>query len=117
MSRHRSCRSCRRHRRRVPAAVDWSAGSSDTLIRDEPAPDSSRLTGRCCRNRLDLQPEIEDRIATFETEPRSAEQIDAQLRDKWGRFPTVVYRRHGKLDGEWRDCVVVERLLGEAARV
>jgi L-amino acid N-acyltransferase YncA len=26
-----------------------------------------------------------------------------------------VYRRHGKLDGEWRDCVVVERLLGEAA--
>ena len=25
------------------------------------------------------------------------------------------YRRHGKLDGEWRDCVVVERLLGEAA--
>jgi L-amino acid N-acyltransferase YncA len=27
-----------------------------------------------------------------------------------------VYRRHGKLDGEWRDCVIVERLLGEAAR-
>ena len=27
-----------------------------------------------------------------------------------------VHRRHGKLDGEWRDCVVVERLLGEAAR-
>jgi L-amino acid N-acyltransferase YncA len=27
-----------------------------------------------------------------------------------------VYRRHGKLDGEWRDCVVVELLLGEAAR-
>lgn len=26
-----------------------------------------------------------------------------------------VYRRHGKLDGEWRDCVIVERLLGEAA--
>ncbi len=26
-----------------------------------------------------------------------------------------VYRRHGKLDGEWRDCVVVEKLLGEAA--
>ena len=22
-----------------------------------------------------------------------------------------VYRRHGKLDGEWRDCVIVERLL------
>jgi phosphinothricin acetyltransferase len=25
------------------------------------------------------------------------------------------YVRHGKLDGEWRDCVIVERLLGEAA--
>jgi L-amino acid N-acyltransferase YncA len=24
-----------------------------------------------------------------------------------------VHRRHGKLDGEWRDCVVVELLLGE----
>jgi L-amino acid N-acyltransferase YncA len=23
-------------------------------------------------------------------------------------------RRHGRLDGEWRDCVPVERLLGEA---
>jgi L-amino acid N-acyltransferase YncA len=26
-----------------------------------------------------------------------------------------VYRRHAKLDGEWRDVVVVELLLGEAA--
>ena len=26
-----------------------------------------------------------------------------------------LYRRHGKLDGEWRDCVIVERLLGDAA--
>jgi len=25
------------------------------------------------------------------------------------------YRRHGKLDGQWRDCVIVERLLGDAA--
>ena len=24
------------------------------------------------------------------------------------------YRRHAKLDGVWRDCVIVERLLGEA---
>jgi L-amino acid N-acyltransferase YncA len=23
------------------------------------------------------------------------------------------YRRHAKLDGEWRDCVIVERLLGD----
>jgi L-amino acid N-acyltransferase YncA len=26
-----------------------------------------------------------------------------------------IYRRHGKLDGVWRDVVIVERLLGEAA--
>lgn len=26
-----------------------------------------------------------------------------------------IYQRHGKLDGQWRDCVIVERLLGEAA--
>jgi L-amino acid N-acyltransferase YncA len=26
-----------------------------------------------------------------------------------------IQRRHGRLDGEWKDCVVVERLLGEAA--
>jgi L-amino acid N-acyltransferase YncA len=25
-----------------------------------------------------------------------------------------IHRRHGRLDGAWRDCVVVERLLGEA---
>jgi phosphinothricin acetyltransferase len=143
---------------------------------------------------------IEDRIATFETEPRSVEYVEAQLRDKADRYPTVVverdgeviawagfggyrsrpcyagigehsvyvardargagaglaalqgllaaaeergfwkllsrifpenvaslalhrkagfrevgvYRRHGKLDGAWRDCVIVERLLGDA---
>src|SRR5687768_7592270 len=140
---------------------------------------------------------IADRIATFETEPRTPEQIAAQITDKGERFPTVVaeqdgqivawatagayrsrpayagvaehsvyvaraargkgagrvvldafcrvyaergfwkivsrifpenvaslalhercgfrvvgvYRRHGKLEGEWRDCVIVERLL------
>ena len=27
-----------------------------------------------------------------------------------------IQRRHGRLDGEWRDCVLVERLLGDAAR-
>jgi L-amino acid N-acyltransferase YncA len=28
-----------------------------------------------------------------------------------------VQRRHGRLDGQWRDCVLVERLLGDAASV
>jgi len=140
---------------------------------------------------------IADRVATFETEPRTAAQIATLLADKGERFPTVVverdggvvawagasayrsrpayagvaehsvyvardargtgagrvaldalcrvyaglgfwkivsrifpenapslrlhercgfrvvgvYRRHGKLDGQWRDCVIVERLL------
>ena len=26
-----------------------------------------------------------------------------------------IQRRHGRLDGEWKDCVLVERLLGPAA--
>jgi phosphinothricin acetyltransferase len=142
---------------------------------------------------------IAERIATFETEPRTAEQIAMQLRDKGDRFPTIVaehdgrivawagagpyrarpayagvaehsvyvarsargkgagrvvlnalcrayaqrgfwkivsrifpentaslalhercgfrvvgtYERHGKLEGKWRDCVIVERLLDE----
>ena len=144
---------------------------------------------------------IEDRVATFETEPRSPEDIRAQLASKGDRYPTVVverdgvvvawasagayrgrpayagvaehsvyvdrsarghgagraaldalfrcyeargfwklvsrifpenvaslalheragfrtvgvYARHGKLEGQWRDCVIVEKLLGEAA--
>ena len=144
---------------------------------------------------------IADRIATFETEPRSARQIAMQLAEKGDRFPTIVaehdgrviawagagpyrarpayagvaehsvyvarsargngagrvvldalcrayaergfwkivsrifpentaslalhercgfrvvgvYKRHGKLDGEWRDCVIVERLLEDNA--
>ena len=143
---------------------------------------------------------IAERIATFETEPRTAAQMAAQLADRGERFPTVVveragrvvawagagayrsrpayggvaehsvyvaraargtgagraaleglcrayaergfwklvsrifpentaslalhercgfrvvgvYRRHGTLEGEWKDCVIVERLLDEA---
>ena len=143
---------------------------------------------------------IEERIATFETEPRSPEQMATWLAEKAGRYPVMVaerdsrvvawagtgpyraracydgiaefsvyadrgargtgaaqaalqglieaceragftklvsrifpensrsrglcqkvgfrevgiYRRHGKLDGVWRDTVIVERLLGEA---
>ena len=37
------------------------------------------------------------------------------LHRKVGFREVGVYRRHGKLDGEWRDCVIVEKLLGEAA--
>jgi L-amino acid N-acyltransferase YncA len=145
---------------------------------------------------------IAERVATFETEPRTAQQVAAALREKGDRYPTVVveragevvawagagayrsrpayagvaehsvyvarsargsgagraalealcrvyaergfwkivsrifpentaslalhercgfrvvgtYRRHGKLEGVWRDCVIVEALLGDAGR-
>jgi phosphinothricin acetyltransferase len=39
-----------------------------------------------------------------------------RLHEACGFSVVGVYRRHGKLDGEWRDCVIVERLLGEATR-
>lgn len=75
---------------------------------------------------------IEERVATFETRLRSAEEIGAWFGDD---LPFVVadnlasravhraagftevglQRRHGRLDGEWKDCVLVERLLGAAA--
>ncbi len=38
------------------------------------------------------------------------------LMAKVGFREVGIYERHGKLDGVWRDCVIVERLLGEAAR-
>jgi phosphinothricin acetyltransferase len=37
------------------------------------------------------------------------------LMAKVGFHEVGTYRRHGKLDDVWRDCVIVERLLGEAA--
>jgi phosphinothricin acetyltransferase len=40
---------------------------------------------------------IADRIATFETEPRTVEQIRAQLEDKGERYPTVVVERDGRV--------------------
>jgi hypothetical protein len=43
---------------------------------------------------------IAERQATSETRPRSG-----------GGHP----RRHGRLDGEWKDAVLVERVLGDAA--
>ena len=37
------------------------------------------------------------------------------LHERAGFRVVGVYRRHGLLDGAWRDCVIVERLLGRAA--
>lgn len=36
------------------------------------------------------------------------------LHERCGFRVVGVYQRHGKLEGQWRDCVIVERLLGPA---
>ena len=38
-----------------------------------------------------------------------------RLHERAGFRVVGVYRRHGRLDGRWRDCVIVEKLLGEGA--
>jgi len=38
-----------------------------------------------------------------------------ELMSRMGFREVGVYRRHGRLDGQWRDCVIIERLLGDAA--
>ncbi|HYB42074.1 MAG TPA: arsinothricin resistance N-acetyltransferase ArsN1 family A [Candidatus Methylomirabilis sp.] len=40
---------------------------------------------------------IADRMATFETEPRTPDQLRTQLIDKGDRFPTVVVERDGRV--------------------
>lgn len=41
--------------------------------------------------------------------------VSLKLHERAGFRTVGVYRRHAKLDGEWRDTVIVEKLLGEAA--
>jgi len=38
------------------------------------------------------------------------------LYDRVGFFPVGVYREQGRLDGEWVDVLIMEKLLGAAAR-
>jgi phosphinothricin acetyltransferase len=35
---------------------------------------------------------------------------------KMGFREVGIYRRHARLDGIWRDCIIVEKLIGEAAK-
>ncbi len=37
------------------------------------------------------------------------------LCDRLGFRPVGIYEKHGQLDGEWRDCVIVELVLKDAA--
>ncbi|TMC73745.1 MAG: N-acetyltransferase family protein [Chloroflexi bacterium] len=43
-------------------------------------------------------------------------EASRKLLAKVGFREVGTYRRHAKLDGQWRDTVIVERLIGEAAR-
>ena len=38
-----------------------------------------------------------------------------ELLKKTGFREVGIYRRHGRLEGRWRDVVIVEKLLGESA--
>ena len=50
---------------------------------------------------------LESRIFVENTASRA-------LHLKLGFREVGIYRRHARLDDEWRDCVIVERLLGDA---
>jgi L-amino acid N-acyltransferase YncA len=46
----------------------------------------------------------------------STNTASIELHRRSGFTIVGVQRHHGVLDGVWRDCVLVERLVGEAAR-
>lgn len=68
-----------------------------------------RLLGALCEEseRRGLY-KLTSRIFT-DNRPSRAAHLAAGFRE------VGVQQRHGRLDGEWKDCVLVERLLGEAA--
>jgi phosphinothricin acetyltransferase len=83
-----------RYRRRAPAG--------DTLVRldamTSPAVSTRVATPTDAAAIAAIYNEgIAEGIATFETEPRTTEQIAAQLADKGDRFPTVVVEREGRI--------------------
>jgi L-amino acid N-acyltransferase YncA len=47
----------------------------------------------------------------------SENTASVRLHERAGFRVVGVYQRHGKLDGQWRDCVIVEKLLGDAAEL
>ena len=44
-----------------------------------------------------------------------SDRVALGSREAVGFREVGVYERHARLDGEWRDCVIVERLIGEGA--
>ncbi len=56
-------------------------------------------------------------LASHGAEVLSVDRASRALLRSIGFREVGTYERHGKLDGNWRDVVIVERLLGEAAGV
>ncbi|HEX2035764.1 MAG TPA: arsinothricin resistance N-acetyltransferase ArsN1 family A [Chloroflexota bacterium] len=64
-------------------------GDTVRLARPEDAPAIAHIYNQA----------IEDRIATFETEPRTAAEIEALLGERGDAYPTVVVERGGRVVG------------------
>ena len=56
---------------------------------------------------------IEDRIATFETEPRTAADIERLLADRDGHYPAIVVERGGEVVA-WASAGTVPWSVGKS---
>jgi L-amino acid N-acyltransferase YncA len=50
-------------------------------------------------------------IWTIQTSVFPENTASLALHERCGFRVVGIYKRHGKLEGEWRDCIIVERLL------
>ena len=92
--------------------------------RPTPGSASSRSTSRApARPRVSVEPRCSglidecERRGLWKLVSRVFPENEASLAlcRSLGFRDVGVYRRHAKLDGEWRDVVIVERLLGDAS--
>jgi phosphinothricin acetyltransferase len=83
-----------------------------TIYVDEPA-----QGGGVGRRLLDRLAEEAERAGHYKLVGKlfTSNRASIALAERCGFREVGVHLRHGTLDGEWKDVVVVERLLGEAA--
>ena len=62
------------------------------------------------------QSQPDTQIISFDLDVRNVEEAASVLLDSIAAWNIAGLRRHARLEGEWRDTVIVERLLGEAAQ-
>src|SRR3954453_8638149 len=67
---------------------------------------------------LDALAEAAERAGYYKLTSRvfTTNEASLKLHRAAGFTEVGVQRRHGRLDGEWKDTILVERLLGDAAR-